>query len=260
MGTLDEKGRLDSSGRILALIGKKRTGKSKLALLWFTVYEGDRLVIDVNGTDGPVGDDVIEIRGKVGDLPDKWPEHLRRETPDGKPLPMTIRYVPDAGSDTPKTSGQPGGMIADIDHMLSLAWVRGDVCILIHETGIVAASGNVARTMKRILQSNRHRRITCLFCAPRPITMDPLVIGQSDLVYIFELPNEDDQKRLAGQIGWSAGDLQEAIHDLKRYEYLRFDSNESKPEGDAPDLRLIHFEPLPEIVMRRLKSMTPSDM
>lgn len=260
-GTFDENGGIDASGRLLVFLGKKKSGKSKLALLWLQQYPGDKLIIDVNRTDGPIGPDVIDIEGRVGDLPDKWPEDLRKFGPDDKPLPMTIRFLPDAGSNTPRTNGQPGGMIADIDHMLGLAWVKGKVCILIHETGIVARSNRVGRNMLRICQSNRHREITGLFCAPRALTMEPLVVGQGDVVYVFYLPNRHDQKRVAELVGWDADEFSEAVNDLRQYEYLRVDTNENQPDTDGePDLRIVHFEPLPEIVIRQLKASTPSDV
>ena len=80
-GTFNDDGTIDATGRVLVLLGKKRSGKSKLAILWFEQYPGDRLMIDVNGTDGPFGDDIIEIRGTVGDLPDKCPTNYARPGP-----------------------------------------------------------------------------------------------------------------------------------------------------------------------------------
>jgi hypothetical protein len=90
--------------------------------------------------------------------------------------------------------------------------------------------------------------------------MDPLVVAQSDLVYVFDLPNEADRKTLAGQIGWDARDLSEDIDDLKPYEYLLFDAAAPKPEGDADDMRLLSFPPLPEPVIARIKQQVPSDV
>ena len=152
-------------------------------------------------------------------------------------------------------------MIADIDHMLGLAWVKGDVCILIHETGIVARSNRVGRNMLRIVQSNRHQRITCLFCAPRAVTMEPLVVGQADVLYVFALPSKYDQQRVADQVGWDVEEFAVLVKDLRQYEYLRVDTNENQPDDDAePDMRIVHFDPLPPVVIRQLKSLTPSDV
>lgn len=238
MGTLNSRGEIEpEKGVIITCLGKKRSGKSKMALLWFESYPYDRIVVDLNGTDGP-HKDVIELRGTVDDLPKKWPEHLRE---DGKR--MTLRYHPDAGSPT---------FLEDVDAVLGLAWSTGRVCVLIHEVGQVAKSGRTPAHMLRILQSNRHRQLTVIMCCPRPYTVDPLVLGQADLVYVFELPNKRDRERVAEEIGWDTADFAAGINELAPHEYLRADTNENRPEDGAPDMRLIHCPALPAEVVAQL--------
>lgn len=244
MGTLNSRGEIDpSQGVIITCLGKKRSGKSKMALLWFESYPYDRVVIDVNGTDGPhharPGEQLVELHGNVDDLPTKWPEHLRE---DGQR--MTLRYHPDAGSPT---------FLEDVDAVLGLAWRTGRVCVLIHETGLIAKSSKTPPHMLRMLQSNRHRQITALFCAPRPHTMNTLVVGQADLVYVFELPNRSDRETVADQIGWERDDFHLAVAELGPHEYLRADTNENRPATeDEPDLRLVHCPALPADVVAQL--------
>lgn len=238
MGTLNSKGEIDPAiGVIITCVGKKRSGKSKMGLLWFESYPYDRIVIDINGTDGP-HNNVIELRGTVDDLPAKWPEDLRE---DGKR--MTLRYHPDAGSPT---------VMEDIDAVLGLAWRTGRVCVLIHETGLVAKSTKTPPHMLRILQSNRHRQITAIFCAPRVHTMNTLVVGQADLVFVFKLPNEDDRNTVADTIGWDRGDFSLAVKELGKNEYLRADTNADEPAEGEEDERLVHVEPLPADVVAAL--------
>jgi len=237
-GTLSDRGEIDPSrGVIITCLGKKRSGKSKMALLWFESYPYDRVVIDVNGDDPPLHD-VIELRGTVDDLPTKWPEDLRQ---DGKR--MTLRYHPDAGSPT---------FIEDVDAVLGMAYRTGRVCILVHEMGLIARAGRTPPHALRILQSNRHRQITAIFCAPRPMTMDSLVLTQSDLVYVFELPNPADRKRVAETIGWDPADFSLAVHELGPHEYLRADTNESAPAAGEPDNRLVSVPALPADVVAQL--------
>lgn len=237
-GTLDSRGQLDpSKGIIVTCLGKKRSGKSKMGLLIFESYPYDRVVIDINGTDGP-HKDVIELHGTAEDLPLKWPEHLRE---DGKR--MTLRYHPDAGSPT---------FPHDVDTVMGMAYRTGRVAVMVHEMGLVAPAGKTPPHTKRILQSNRHRQLTLIACAPRPITMDPYVLMQSDLVYVFELPNKKDRERVAENIGWDSGDFDLAVRELGAHEYLQFDSNMSKPEEGQPDLRLVSMPALPEEVVARL--------
>jgi len=244
VGTLNSRGEIDpATGVVIVCVGKKRSGKSKMGLLWAESYPYDRVVIDINGTDGPhhaaPGEQLIELHGTAEDIPRKWPEHLRD---DGKR--MTLRYHPDMGSET---------FIEDVDAVLGLAYRTGRVLILIHEVGLVAKSTKTPPHMKRILQSNRHRQLTVIMCCPRVLTTDPLVLGQADLVYVFELPNRRDRETVADAIGWDREDFHLAVAELGAHEYLRADTNENRPETeDAPDMRLVHAPALPAEVVAKL--------
>jgi len=102
--------------------------------------------------------------------------------------------------------------------------------LLIHETGVVAKVHQTGPHTRRVLQHSRHRGLVCVFTMPRVKGVDPLVLAQSDLVYVFELPNPDDRRQLAGIIGWSPADLDAGVAELGRHEYLRFDANQTAPE------------------------------
>lgn len=242
MGTLSAQGEIDPSrGVVILCLGKKRSGKSKMGMLFFMSYPGDRIVIDINGTDGPKpnGRDIFGLKGHVGDLPSKWPEELR---PEGGG-PMTLYYHPDMGSATFRE---------DVDAVLGMGYLRGDVCIIVHEAGIVAKVGQTQPHMLRILQSNRHRRVTLIMCAPRAKTMDPLAYGQADLLYIFEMPNKYDRDAIADAIGWDNTDFALGVEELGAHEYLRADTNQDRPEEGKPDMRLVHCPPLPADVVAEL--------
>lgn len=239
-------------GIIITCVGKKRSGKSIMSMLWFQTYQGDKVVIDVAGDDGPVGDDVIELKGTVDELPRKWPEHLRPEDSSGRPVSaMTLRYVPDPGS---PTYGE------DMDAVVGLAMSHGNCALLVHEMGVLAPSNRVRRHTARFLRFNRHRKVTGIFAAPRPITMDPLVIGQSNLIYCFDLPVPADRARVAETVGWDPSDFSDLVQDLGRHEYLRYDADEDKPQtDDDPDRRLVHFPALPEDVVKQVKRYAAGD-
>jgi hypothetical protein len=248
-GTFDARGQLDTSRGIIATcVGKKRSGKSVMGLLLFRSYPYDRLVLDIAGDDGPTGPDIVELRGTVADLPTRWPELQRKEGPRGEPLPMTVRYVPDPGSPTFRE---------DMDKVVGLVMAQGraagHACILVHEIGVLAPAGQTGPHTKRLLMHNRHNHVTAIFCGPRPMTVDPLVIAQSDLIYAFETPNPADRRRLAEVMGWNPQDLDDAHEDLATHEYLRFDANMAKPEEGQPDMRLVHFPALPSDVVDETK-------
>jgi hypothetical protein len=248
----DDGSLIISDGRIIVAVGKKRSGKSIMGKLFFMTYPGDRIVIDVAGDDGPMGDDVFTITGDITTLPRRWPESRRKYGPNNEWRPMTVRYVPDAGSET---------FLEDMDHMIGLGlqhgnseFARGRIgcCILVHEIGVVAPMHKTQNHMKRLLAHNRHNHATAIFCGPRPQTVDPLVLQQADLIFIFEMMNPYDRKRVAETIGWSPREFDEAVHDLELHEYLRFDANEDKPGPGEDEIRLLHFPPLPEEVVRKV--------
>lgn len=240
-GSFDRRGRLLwEQGLVVSCWGKKRSGKSVMARALFDTYPYDRLVVSANKDDGPFPDDkahVFLLKGDLDSLPIDWPEDMRR---DGHR--MTLRYEPDPGSPT---------VLEDCDAVLGMAQRRGNVCILIHEIGLVAPSNRVPPNMKRLLHASRHDgAVAMILCGPRPITVDPMVLGQSDLVFVFELQVPADRQRLAEAIGWNPTEFAEWVDDLKTHEYLRFDANEEKPHPGATDLRLIAFPPLPPDIVK----------
>ena len=241
-GSFNNRGELEiGDGRLIVCAGKKRSGKSVMGLLLFRSYPWDKVVIDIARDDGPWGPDVYELSGDVTELPRRWPEHQRPE--HGKP--MIVRYTPDPGSPT---------FVQDMDAVVGLALHHGSesghCAILIHEMGVLCRSNRTPPHSLRLIMHNRHNHVTGIFCAPRIVGMDPLVAAQADVVYAFELPSAADRKRLGEDIGINQSDLDDAFHDLRKHEYLRYDSNEDKPEHeDDKDLRLVHWPALPKDVV-----------
>lgn len=241
-GSFDNRGQLDiSDGRIITAVGKKKSGKSVMGLLLFQSYPYDKIVIDVAGDDGPMGPDIVQIYGDLETLPRRWPEHLRDDR-----KPMTLRYVPDAGSST---------FIEDMDAVVGLALSQGrrtgHCCILVHEGGVLAQANRTPSHTRRALMHNRHNGLTVIVAMPRPLTVDPLLIQQSDIVYVFDVPNPADRRRLAETIGWDPRDFDAAWQGLRTHEYLRYDANEERPDNpDDDDYRLVHFPALPEDVVQ----------
>lgn len=245
MSSFNARGELDPNRPIIVTcLGKKGSGKSVMGELIFASYPYDRVVLDVAGDDGPAGDDVILIRGDVDSLPKRWPEHLRK---DGQR--MTLRYIPDPGSPT---------YLADMDAVVGMAYRTGRVAILVHEIHELAPAGRTPPHTRRVLRMSRHRKITWIGCGPRAMTVEPLQLQQSDLVFVFETPGPDDRKRIADNIGWDPGTLADAVHGLPDHAYLRYDGNEPPPADGQPDMRLVEFPPLPADVVAMVERQRPN--
>jgi hypothetical protein len=251
-GSFDGDGRPEwGDGLIFGCWGKKKSGKSILGRYLFSLYAGDGIVIASNGDDGPFADGRIVhlMREDAETMPRRWPEHLRHERDR-----LILRFEFDAGSAT---------FLEDQDAAVGLALAHGDTCLLVHETHLmapVAASRRQIPHMHRLLAANRHAqvgggrgRVSAIFCGPRPAGIQTLILAQSDVTYLFELPVPADRARLAEQLGVPPTDLGEALDDLLRHEYLRYDANEHKPEGEEPDLRLLHMPPLPADIVKSVQ-------
>lgn len=248
-GSFDQDGRPDwGDGLIIGCWGKKKSGKSILARYLFSLYPGDGIVIASNGDDGPFADGRIVhlMRENAETMPRRWPEHLRHERER-----LILRFEFDPGSPT---------FTEDQDAAVGLALNHGDTCLLVHETHLMApvtASRRQIPHTQRLLAANRHAqvgggrgRVSALFCGPRPAGIQTLILAQSDVTYMFELPVPADRARLAEEVGVPVNELAEALDDLGRHEYLRYDANEHKPEDGEQDRRLLHMPPLPEDVVK----------
>lgn len=246
MSTFDKRGKIPpDKGIIISCLGKKRSGKSVMALQIFRSYPHDRVVIDIAGDDGPVRPDdptVVRLEGNVhtDSLPSSWPEYARHDN-----KPMTLVYVPDAGSHT---------FAEDMDAVVGLALDHGGCCLLVHEVGVLARANRTPANTRRVLMHNRHHQLTVIFCGPRPADIDPLVVAQSDLIYAFEMPNRGDRERIADQVGWDRDDFHAAMRELGPHEYLLYDANVPKPAEGEDDMRLIHYPALPEQVVKTIEA------
>jgi hypothetical protein len=239
MSTIGPDGRIDpSKGRIIALFGRKGSGKSVMGLTLFRSYPGDRVVLDIAGDDGPVGEDIIDLVGNKDELPTRWPEWRRV---DGKP--MTLRYKPDPGSPT---------YLEDMDAVVGIALDRGECCLLVHETTELARAVGTPPNTRRALGQGRHNGATTqIYCAPRTQGINRLVIQQADLVEVFELKGAGDRDVIAEDIGWDKKEFSEIVVALQPFWHAVYDQNIAPPLAGEDDQRLAVHAPLPEAEVRR---------
>jgi hypothetical protein len=172
---------------IISAWGKKGKGKTAFNREIYRSYPGDKLCIDVNGHAEP-GEDAERITepGKA------WPRPA--EMPGERRKPRNLHYVADPGSDTYRD---------DLDRAVGMALFPKDHPVLLWagEVGELMPNGRPGPHMRRLLQQNRHHRVTALFDGPRPVYVDPQVLLQSNLVALFELPNPADRRRVAETVG-----------------------------------------------------------
>lgn len=175
---------------IVSAWGRKGSGKSTFNRRLYQSWPGDKLCIDVNGDADP-GPDAESI---TLPLPSRWPSSV---PPVGqRPRPRNLHFRADPGSAT---------YTDDLDRAVGLALFPQDHRALVWagEVGEFMPSAQGTRPhMRRLLQQNRHYHASALFDGPRPVYVDPLVLAQSDLVAIYELPNPNDRARIADTIGY----------------------------------------------------------
>jgi len=214
----------------ILIVGKKGQGKTELGFLLFDHYRGPKLVIDPNG-DLKMPPGTVELAEPI---PTRWPE---RDFPDA--AHQVARFVPDFGSKTWRDA---------IDECLGLAYLRGDMCVFVDECHTAFPTGSAGQpgpNAMRILRQGRHRRLFLVNADLRPMLIDPLVLANADWIYVFQLRNPDDRKRIARSIGWDERDFDDGVAALRPHGYLRYD--------DAID-DLADFPPLPAELLKHHRS------
>lgn len=228
------RGKLDASKAVqIAVVGKKGSGKTELAFNLFDSYPFDRLVIDPNG-DLKMPDDTLDL----DDAPLRWPGELYRKAFGERAKRQTLRYVP--------RFHEPD-YLEQMDRMVGTAFAHGRTCLFFDEAHEGAPANRTPPHMRRALRQGRHADLTLILATPRPLTVDPLVIAQSDWVYVFKLPNPADRKRVAESIGWDPKDFDDAHRGLVEYGYLRYDQSRDD---------LARFPPLPANRIHHHKAAT----
>lgn len=228
---LDEETRLDidpdGSAMFLDMFGRKNSGKSHLAELYARSWPYDGLVINTTGdvdpdhawtlpwpggeeqiAKRPNGDPVYAVAWP--ELPEGrtkafWNLVPNRRDPDHRfKTDAAIAALHDAGDKKRHPGAQP-----------RLLWVD--------EIGEVAKPGKVLSGFDTVLHQGRHNADWCLFCGPRPVDIETLVLGQADWIFCFALPSVHDVDRIAKTCGIAEADLAELVHGLGEHCFLRID-------------------------------------
>lgn len=184
---------------IVSAFGRKGSGKSVFNRQLYRDYPYDKLCVDVNGEADP-GPDATPISAP---LPTRMP-------PRGEDkAPVDLHYVVDPGADTYRD---------DLDRAVGMAMFPSDHQSLVWcgEVGELTTGNKTGPHLRRLLMQSRHYKTSALFDGPRPVDIDKLVIAQSDLVAVFDLPDPDDRDRVAKVIGYPPLAFREACEETFR--------------------------------------------
>ena len=219
-----------SQSNYVTIVGRKGCGKSELATRLWHGYPYDQLAID------PTGDcrvDPTITRDLTTPLPARFPT-------DAQGGRVSLRFVPDPGAST---------YADDLDRACGLAFRHRRSMLWVDEVDELTSAGKTAPNFARILKQGRHRDITLLCCGPRPMNIDPLVVAQADYLYVFQLPNPADRRRVADVIGYDPKAFDAAVLELAQFHYLRWDAREQD---------LVAFPPLPPVQLHAAAPPPPA--
>jgi len=178
-------GELDPRKNFIAsAFGRKGAGKTTFNRALYQDYPFDKLCVDVNGEANP-GPGAVRIAEPSTRMPARGDDNA----------PLDLHYVADPGSPTYRD---------DLDRAVGMALypTENHALVWVGEVGEFTNANRTQPHLRRLLMQSRHYRTSALFDGPRPIDIDKLVIAQSDLVAVYDLPDPDDRDRVARVIGY----------------------------------------------------------
>jgi len=193
----------------IVVTGRKGTGKSELSYRLWESWDGDRVVIDYTGDFYDRHEAQELAAGTRPYDPEAWDPYRRGEGEDR----VSMRFLPDhADPDAVKT----------IDDVVGLAYDHKYTLLVVEEMGEVAPVHKTQPNMRRLLNMSRHSPMWTIFNGPRPQAVDPLVLANADVVYVFDLPQPRDRRRVADLIGWDPNDFDLAVAELPDHGFLQY--------------------------------------
>ena len=213
---------------LISSFGGKGTGKSAANRLIYQSYPFSKIAIDVNGNAEP-GPDAVKISAP---LPTHMPKP-ERDPDTNRLIYPNLHFV---------ANPMRSEFRDDLDRGVGMALFpqQQDCLVWCGEIGEFTQANRTGPMLRTLLMQSRHYHCSALFDGPRPMNIDPLVIAQSDVVFIFDLPNPNDRDRIADNIGVPPAEFRRECDETFRrgdFWFMCWDGREKQ---------LLRCEPLPE--------------
>jgi hypothetical protein len=213
---------------LISCFGGKGTGKSVVNRLVYQSYPFAKLAIDVNGNAEP-GQDAKVI---TAPLPTHMPKP-ERDPDTGRTIYPNLHFI---------ANPMRAEFRDDLDRAVGMALFpqQQDCLVWCGEVGEFTQANKTGPFLRTLLMQSRHYHCSALFDGPRPVNIDPLVIAQSDVVFVFDLPNPNDRDRIADNIGYPPAEFRRECDETFRrgkYWFLAWDGRTKE---------LIRCAPLPK--------------
>lgn len=181
-------------------VGTKGSGKSAAARQIFDAYPYDRVALDVTGDARP--NDPATV---VATAP--FPSQMPQPQDEGQRVTVWARVDPRSDTYT-----------EDQDQAVAIGLYpkRSEALLWIDEYGQIATANAIGKNLRLALQSSRHYHLSLLLACPRPRHIPVVTMQQADKVFIFRLPNDEDRKTLAANIGFPRPEFERAYHETVR--------------------------------------------
>jgi len=205
--------------QIVSVLGKSGSGKSFLVLMEMEkmLKEGKNLII-------------IDFKGEYKGLQS---EHDITYLPIGRKMMARLNAKSWAGilSRYPCLIVHQLGLTFDellkmIDDISAAVYVLGNRTLIIEEAHLLAPSHNIPQHLQVLITGGRTREVDLWFVCQRAALIDVTPISQSHLLYLFQLTEENDLKKIASVLSLN----KETIIGLGRYKCLKIDMVEGTTE------------------------------
>lgn len=196
-------------------VGMTGSGKSMLLAQLWSIYPGQRVLVDVT--------DACELGPAA--TSDERGHCVAERVRDIDWRARTIHFIPRAQSDRL------------YDDLYAAIFDRGNVCVWLDESQGPTTSNRWPRWLRATITQGRKRSIFHLAATQEPMNVVPVIYSQANHLFVFRLTGRRDElDALAGRLGLTWRDLAAELEDLPEYGYLRHSIGPNQPVRAMPPL------------------------